>query len=607
MFSVLSSLKAENVKSVEVVTDPALKYGLPDETPIIDIIMSKDLFDGVYNTISLSGTTQPKAHGQELFLASRKNVRFSLTYDYDFNGQYDQKSSDRTEYLQGGEKGAVSFSESGKGNEGNFQFHTGRGIFEWSINPQSVLYADVHAKIERTDFKILQNQQWTSPRGETTAWETETENNNTSGNVETNISFRHYFKSNPSSINYLLGYRFSHNPDRRSLATSIHMPGSPETLTKSRTRGGLNQHSLKYYHMLIPADRQYIAWSAYIHLRDGDANSTDEFDTRMHYRQDLYSAFIWYSGAIANGLNLSARVEGEYNRFVMDSPGIVQGFKRGRFAVCPNLTLSYYVSPRLYYTLKAYSTTRRPTIIMLNPFVAYYNPLSSMLGNPELKDERDYNLKLSGSYMAHKLSLTLGVDGSIKKDYLSAYFSVSDNQSSVAMSYTNLTTCKSLGGSYFLQLRPSRLLNIDVSGVFGHAWMRDRAIELSQDSWEYHLNARLNLFLPNNWSLTAKYGRHKGLPEAFCENRAFDMYSLAAQKSFLKGSLTVGLTIDNFLGKYNLSMLTIKAPAVESTIRRDILIRAVGLNVTYTFHKGKQIKLERTNYIKTFDIDTGVM
>lgn len=606
-FSVLSSLKAENVKSVEVVTDPALRYGLPDETPIINIIMCKELFDGLYNTFSLSGNTQPKAHGQEMFLASIKKVRFSLTYDYDFNGQYDQKTSDKTEYLRGQEKGAVSLSESKKGNEGNFQFHTGRGIFEWSINPLSTLYADVHARIERTDFKILQAQQWTSPEGETTTWETETGNHNTAGYVEANINFRRFFKSSPSATNYMVGYRFSHNPDRRSIATSIKMPGSPETLTKSHTRGGLNQHSLRYYQMVIPADRQYIAWSADIHLREGDTSSTDEYDTGMHYHQDIYSAYLWYSGTIAKGINLSARVTGEYSRFTMDSPGIARKFTRDRFSVRPNLTLSYYASARNYYTLQAYSSTRRPSVIMLNPFVAYYNPLSSMQGNPELKDERDHHLKLTGSYMSQRFSLTLGLNGYVKKDYISAYYYISENQSSVVMSYTNLTTCKSLGGNYFLQFRPTQLLNVDVSGVFGHAWMRDRGMQLSQNSWEYHLNARLNLFLPHNWSLTAKYGRHKGLPEAFCENNAFNMYSVAAQKSFLKGALTVGLTVDNFLGKYNHSRRTIMTPSIVSTIRRDILIQAVGLNVMYTFHKGKEIKLERSNYLKTTDIDSGVM
>jgi len=606
VFSVLSSLKADKVEAVEVVTDPSLKYGIADAIPIINIIINKQLFDGLYNTVNISGTTQPKAHGQEMLLASKDKVKFSFTYDYDFNGQRNQKMSTKTAYLQGIDSGASSESFSENGNDGNLQRHTLRGIFEWSIDSIRNLYVDTHAKIEKNDYITDQHQKWVSPSSELLEWDTEMINKNTAGYVEANIKFEQFFRSKPNIRNYYLGYRYSYNPDHRHLRSTVISPNVDRWQTESKTSGGMNQHSFRYYHLLMPNKMHYIHWSLGANLRIGNTHSSGYEPADMRYHQDVYNATLGYTGVILERCNLIAQLKGEYSRFDMNSQAVSSRYNRNRFSLLPHFRMIYYHSASISYDLTASSSVRRPTVVMLNPFEALYNPLSAWQGNPNLKDEKDYTLSMSGNYFTQKLFVSLGFDGGIKKDFLTIYYFLNDEKASVVGSYANVSSSKSLGANYFIQYNPSGLLTLDVSGIFNRTWLKDTSLRLKQKSWDYHLNASINFIFPHNWMLAAKYGRHKGPPEAFCENSAFNMYSLSAQKSFFKGSFTVGLTINNAFGKFNHSIHRINTPVVSSTTHRDIRIGAVGLNLIYTFHKGDKVKLERSKMLIPTDLDSGV-
>lgn len=606
-FTVLSSLSAEKVEAVEVVTDPMLKYGAPDSTPIINIIISKQMFDGLYNTTNLSGSTLPKAHGQELLLASKDNVKFSFSYDYDFSGQHDQMISEEAQYLKGAYSGASSKSLSDKGGEGNWQWHTIRGIAEWSIDSIRTLYADVHSKIEKTDFKSIYHQQWESRKADVDEWSSEMKNSNTSGYVETNVTFRQFLKSYRNIPAYIIGYRFSYNPDNRNVISTVARPlAEGEIRSKSRTKGGLSQHSIKYHHQILLEDRHYIRWQAGANLRSGDTRSYGDDSMHMHYCNDILYVLLGYAGSVSNNWSITAHIKGEYSYLRINSPETDTRYTTNDLTWMPSLRVYYYASSSLSFNLDANISAVRPAVTMLNPFVARYNPLSSWQGNPDLKDEEDYNIKVSGDYYTPKTYMSIGINSSLKKNFITPYFFISDQTAAVVSSYANVSTSKSVGGNYFLQYRANKCLSVDMSGMFSHVWLKDKSMSLDQKMWDYHLTARVNLFLPKGWLLTAKYGRHKALPDAFSDNSPFDMYSLSTQKSFFKGSLTLGLTIDNPFGEFNHSTLRINSDVIKSIIRRDIRIRAVGLNLTYTFSKGNRLKIDRFDFAKPSDMETGV-
>ena len=86
-----------------------------------------------------------------------------------------------------------------------------------------------------------------------------------------------------------------------------------------------------------------------------------------------------------------------------------------------------------------------------------------------------------------------------------------------------------------------------------------------------------------------------------------NQYSFSMAKSFLEGKLTVSIVANSPFEKYILSRTTTSMKD-GSFMRQNnyITARSFGINIFYSFSKGKKVDIKRDRTLSNSDLQTGV-
>ena len=134
--------------------------------------------------------------------------------------------------------------------------------------------------------------------------------------------------------------------------------------------------------------------------------------------------YVKFSGAIS-GINYSLTLSGEYDYLSMKTPYAEEvKHTNSKFYFTPSLEVSRNVKGA---RISANYTriTKRPTIVMLNPFFSMENGYAASTGNPYLKSEIQNLLSLSMFKFRKRFYYTVGIAYSHSNDAI-VYHQVKD-------------------------------------------------------------------------------------------------------------------------------------------------------------------------------------
>lgn len=604
--TVLSSMMATEIDHVEVITNTSERYDVSPGVTILNICTKQKHVDGISVSSALGYTTQPTTNDGITLLIKKKNVDISVDYAYSLNGQRHQPYTIDYSLLNSVGEKSVDVHQESKG-DGNWQSHTLRGMLEWRMDSVNTLYADINGNI--TPVNTTSNSK--DYTAGVLSKEYSLRNKNTSGTIESNIIWRNYSRLSPDKMRFMLGYRYTYNPDRRHYYTTSYDAEQGESQTNQCTDGGMSEHTLTSAYLIKLTKNHNIRVKAKGILRLGRTNSTynyaDEENAidRMRYNMGIYNVSANYQG-YSGKFYWGGAIQLEQSHISMKLPMIPElNYKRDNTNILPDAYVYFLPSNSTQISLTYSESLTRPSVNMLNPFNGKLTDYFRNVGNPQLNPVTTHSIDLQLI-----TSFTNGVF-SVSTEYQHSNNPILPYNKTegdiVTNTYENLGKTDDAVVSVYAQWNPCKWLSTSCSAEFGHRWLTASEMGLNQKEFHYSFAPHMDFYFPHNWNFSASYGMFKNLCDPWEKKTTLNQYSFSMAKSFLEGKLTVSIVANSPFEKYILSRTTTSMKD-GSFMRQNnyITARSFGINIFYSFSKGKKVDIKRDRTLSNSDLQTGV-
>ena len=614
--SVLQSIPVTTVKKIEIIDRINARYGGDVGDAIINIVTNQQLFDNYALTLNGEANTQPRANAGLNLMGTHKDIDYSVGYNYALDGQRKQPIASKSRYAQGSQW--QEYNGEGAG-DGDWKKHIVRAMLQWRLDTLNTLYLDGHALIEQTNLNTLWQQTFNEQEQAPLLSTFDTENKNTAGTAEANVIYRNLFR-NTGDEHWVIGYRYTYNPDvRHYYQTNSNLLGN-ERRTKRKTNGGLHEHSLSVDFNLVNNDNTTLLVGGKQTLRNGNIQSSHRLlkdgewiddaaeslqQQQLKYSQNVSAAYASISLGVGN-FTLDASLRWEYGDLKMQYPQQTgYNFTNRKHYILPYASIYYQVKSSSL-SLNYNTGVMRPSILMLNPFKAILSQYLAAEGNPQLKDAYTHTLETSYSLYSNKLFLSYSLHYKWINHPIMAFPRYNVDKKQLITQYQNIVFSRDFGSNLYFNYRPIPLLSLTFSGNID--WYKNQESEQLWDKTNiaHNLTLMCDVFLKKNWTIALQYGNYKNPAEIWAKSHAFSISSLAISKSFFKGSLNTRVVMNSPFQKYNELLVEQNLTHFSRSQTNYLTARAFGIDITYTFKSGNPKELKRDSRLKSSDQKTGV-
>lgn len=614
--AILQSIPVTTVKKIEVIDRINARYGGDVGDAIINIVTNQQLFDNYALTLNGGSNTQPRANAGLNLMGTHKDIDYSVGYNYALDGQRKQPIASKSRYAQGSQW--QEYNGEGAG-DGDWKKHIVRAMLQWRLDTLNTLYLDGHALIEQTNLNTLWQQTFNEQEQAPLLSTFDTENKNTAGTAEANVIYRNLFR-NTGDEHWVIGYRYTYNPDvRHYYQTNSNLLGN-ERRTKRKTNGGLHEHSLSVDLNLLNNDNTTLLVGGKQTLRNGNIQSSHRLlkdgewiddaaeslqQQQLKYSQNVSAAYASISLGVGN-FTLDASLRWEYGDLKMQYPQQTgYNFTNRKHYILPYASIYYQVKSSSL-SLNYNTGVMRPSILMLNPFKAILSQYLAAEGNPQLKDAYTHTLETSYSLYSNKLFLSYSLHYKWINHPIMAFPRYNVDKKQLITQYQNIVFSRDFGSNLYFNYRPIPLLSLTFSGNID--WYKNQESEQLWDKSNiaHNLTLMCDVFLKKNWTIALQYGNYKNPAEIWAKSHAFSISSLAISKSFFKGSLNTRVVMNSPFQKYNELLVEQNLTHFSRSQTNYLTARAFGIDITYTFKSGNPKELKRDSRLKSSDQKTGV-
>ncbi len=611
---VLQSIPANQIKSIEVITNPGAKYDAEGLGGIINIILKKSNAQGINGTMSLTGGTRTEngsfnfnarkgklalnafVSGNTRLRANTPSISDRITTDTGINTKTFLHQEGVSEITRGG-------------------FQSGLG-FDWTMNPKNSLTGNI--SFDRFNYAgngyTNQVQEIREDGGAGSIISTMSLINNNDNsfhfhNTDANLNYKRTFDKDDQELNVELSTSLGNS---RRVASNLQYLQPDNNINfgiNSLNPGSENEHELRidYTQPLkkdvifgIGSKISFMDIASTSGVLAFDKSSTtfinDPYQTNnLTYHQKVYA--LYSELTLPVGKLFDAKVGGRYERTEIDafySNAQAQRNVPGYNSFVPSIYFSRKLgenggSLRLSYSKRI----GRPDYGDLNPFVNTSDPKNISTGNPNLTTEGSKRYELSynkdlgktGSFMVnlfYRLNLN---DIQPFVTYYPEYVVGDSVYTQVAVSTReNIGTEKNVGVNFFVSLRVVDKLDLRSNAFFFH---RDIINAIDKGYNTSSFNYRLNLNGSYQFSKTFAaevFGNFRSARnEAQGKYPSFTTYSFAIRKQFWNKNGSLALTATNPFKDAVTQKTQLYGPNFLVNSVREIPFRSIGLNFTWKF------------------------
>jgi ferric enterobactin receptor len=415
----LRSLPADQLKSIELITNPPAKYDAQGSAGIIAINLKKDQRLGTNGSANLS-------YGQGVygrFTGSltgnhrREKFNFFGSVSYTDRGAFGIRNTYRSYYQpQGDAQVLLRTADQRNRIEYSNRSLPWKAGLDYNLAKNTVLGAVV------TGFMNPGVKPWGQGSNTSTFYDgagqltnqyrvsSRQEDNNP--NLTANLNLRHSWAATPAGKRELTAdVDYARYSSSRLQSQTIYpeMAGRDEATLSGSQTGELTIQAVKadYTQALSPqttleagakASRVYSDNDVRFENTVGGVTTTDLGRTnRFRYDELISAAYLNVTRTIAK-LNVQAGLRGEQTHATGQQLVQDDNFRRDYYQLFPSAALKYTFSERQELALSLGRRIGRPSYRQLNPFRNVIDPTTSGKGNPNLRPQTSYNLELTHTY-----------------------------------------------------------------------------------------------------------------------------------------------------------------------------------------------------------------
>ncbi|MBX0290634.1 TonB-dependent receptor [Hymenobacter sp. HSC-4F20] len=562
----LRSLPADQLKSIELITNPPAKYDAQGGAGIIDIKLKKDQRQGTNGsgnssygrgeygkfTTSLSGNH--RRPGLNLFASTtytkRQNFGIRNTYRSFYETQDGQPvligSADQRNYLVGSDH----FLIGRLGADIDLSKNTAIGVVMTGFavpNPRpggrstnTSTFYDARGQVQDFYTAIGTSQGY---------------NPNSTGN----LNFKHTFPATSAGQRELtadLDYSRYYTHRLQSLTTFYERSGRPEARLDGDQTGELSIQAAKVdYTQALSAKTNLEAGAKvsrvssdndilFLNTREGETTVDLGRTNRFRYDELISAAYLNLTHT-RDKLNLQLGVRGEQTHAKGEQVVQADNFRRDYYQLFPNASVKYTATDRHEWSAALSRRINRPSYRQLNPFRSVIDPTTSSKGNPELRPETSYNLELSHTF---KQKLTTSLSYSLTNDPITDVAQPESTTSTVSM-YVNLRRQHYSALTLTAPLTPTKWWQVYNNAVFFYIHYQGTlaGTALNRGQGAFTLSSNSTFTLGKGWGAelnTSYYSRQR---VGFFVFEEFGQVGLGVQKALWDKKATLKLAATDVL------------------------------------------------------------
>lgn len=460
--SMLSSLPANSIERVEVVTNPSAKYDPDGTAGIINIVLKKNKIKGFSGLVSATAATGNQYEGNAAISYRNNKVNAYFNYSYNHYEGFRNFYSGLTQYK---DTDSATFLYQNRPGTDNKSGHTAVIGLDYFINSRNTLaLTSTAAYNEHTRTADLTNMLYSSSHDFISSQRRKSLDPELLRNVDYTLSYGHKFKENKGEWNSFISQSFE-----KELIEGFYyqqsLDGFLEPLVSDPLDQQLTNHTSTQL-TTIQSDLSLIFEKLKARIETGAKfiggySRVNPYSERYNYllgeyEEDTLATFDFsYTHTISSlyatwGQELGKfkyqiGVRGEYATQVPNLLSENNKVPNEFYNAFPSGHVRYSLTERSELSVSYSRRINRPRSGQLNPFTSYADPMNLRNGNPYLMPEYIDSYDLGYSFTAKKIVFSLSAFYRNTKDVINRVRVYYPDNTAV-VTFSNIDQSQSTGG-----------------------------------------------------------------------------------------------------------------------------------------------------------------
>lgn len=596
----LSSITADMIESIEVITNPSAKYSAEGTTGILNIVLKKETKNGLNGSVSLN-TGYPNNHSLGLSMNYRSNKVNIFSQAGVGIRRFVSISEGEN---KNNEDSLTLLLRTNADDEKNEKFANILLGSDFYLNKRNTLTISGHFAYElenqysTTNYQLLESGENVFSafrRDEITS----ATNPKWQYDIQHHLTFKRHEEQQLTTS--LVGSFFGKDKLSEFLNTALQGDSLGfDQSTRIDFKNANYAFQSDYIHPFSDKTKLEagVKYDRSINANDSEvANFENEqwvvdsnFTSQFQYDQNILATYttISHEGekwGIKGGLRFEhTDAKAKVEELVLGSWNYFNFF--------PSIHSSYKYSERSSFQLGYSRRIHRPRLWDLNPYFSFRDNFNLSLGNPELQPEFSHAIELTTTQSLGSVIVNAALFNTFTSGVIEDVISVENNVSTTAP--LNIGTSFNSGIEINTKVLPAQWLSIfiDLNGT--HFRRRGeylaQTFDFSNYRWSGRMNFKIELPLDIDTQISFRYQSPE--QQVFFQRKGYAFFNLGLRKKFLKGKMIANLSIrDVFNSRIQYTSAT--QPQV-TYFQRGQRGRYSVLGLSYSFGKGEAMEFSGT-------------
>ncbi|MFD2571049.1 outer membrane beta-barrel protein [Spirosoma soli] len=608
--TMLEAMSAENVKNVEIITNPSAKYDAEGSSGILNINLKRNTQRGMNGSLYAGYTYNGKQHGYNSGATiNYKNGPWSSFATLDWARRVGGREATFTRVFYGAQQ-TTYFDQVATGN---FQSQGPPAIrigTDYSLNDRHSIGVMAYYNNNRAYSDFLTDTYVGSAPNRPSSY-INADNYTTSqfSNLATNLHYSGKLDTAGTTLTADLDYVRITNPARSDFFNYFRdlnsdQPDSTDFLfTDIRSGYTIYAAKMDFTRPFSRGRKLEIGAKTSRVISDNDArfylNNSDVpvLDTRrtnhFYYREYIYAAYLNWNSKLGERYTVQAGLRAEQT--VSNGQLLTTGQETNRsyLSLFPSVFVQQKVNADYDISYSYSRRIQRPNYGNLNPFVLYRDPYTWWQGNPYLRPQ-----------YTHAFSIT----HNLKKKYslVMSYQLVND----VIAELPLLDTEKATTVYYIGNVNDGH--NLSLTGIipikFGKRWESSNTLVMSYNKYNTVVNQtsiandRVFYMIQSNQTIQLPFDLRAEINGSYRGPTAYGLYfvdsqwwiHLALKKTFLNKALDVSVNANDIFKGQRIKTATVVDRNINE-FDQYFRARSLGITLRYKFNRGQKVDERRRN------------
>jgi len=621
--SILQSIPASSIESVEVITNPSSKYDAEGNSGVINIILKRNTKLGLNGNVALTAGNRDNYNANTSLSFQNKNINIYGNYSYRYGNRLGG-GYNNIRYLRrpldslGQPIDNLASADQLTDSRSTDKSHNVKAGIDYYITTKDILSFSGGFNSRNSDRNDLLNiNKYNASRNPLELSRRTNTNDGTGSSYDLNLDYSHKFKTS-QELTFNFGYSKGNNDNYQEYNTAVYnlngLPfnGENELLTNTNDGDNKNYNIQADYNMpLGKLGKLESGYRSQIRYADNNTvaqvydNTLGQFEedyqlsNTFNSKDQVHALYMNYQNQIKNfGYQIGLR--GEIARLNTNSGGydLTNQLQNapGRIAydrLYPSVFLTQKFTGEQQVQLSYTRRVNRPRPWDTNPFIDYSDPLSWRKGNPNLLPEDVHSYELSYSKFWSKITFIGSAYMRRTNDLIQRIRSVPDEDGIIIVSPENLT--KSLNSGLELIAKVDLIKAWNFTGnvnVYHSKIDAIPAYNIAENSgFSWNANLTNNFTLPYNITLQVKGDYNSSEIQAQGRRKAMYAIDAGAKYDFPNKKASLSMNVRDIFNTRRFGMITDDGTTITDFQRN---MRGPNGNITFSYRFGKTSFMKKT-------------